>query len=489
MDVLHNEAINKLRILKKLMNAQGDWVSTAELSRELKMNISKVRQLIKHFFDDLEELNVDIQIKIVKQHGMILQNCNYIKYIKIRQLLLTNTFEYQLIWNFFRENIKKFPDLIINYHISGPTFYRRLSLINEELAAYGVKLHKFTVEGNERFVRSFLVQYFYETNYGSEFPFMKRDKETILHLITLMERKIHVTLTNDSKERLCYLWIVSKIRRENHHFLSAPLPECREFCKGHPYFFIFKEVFLPFLSKNKFTKNEMEYLFYGFFSVHINYSSLSTSELERVKKMLEISRCQYAKVSKLYLDSLNEKLFVQLPHRDKIILQIEIYSSCIYAWLFPILVSFDSDSTYFDCIKNISYKYPEVTEYINLIFDKSSTIDSSEFNCQYLMRYIAMIIYCYKNKFSFKRNICISVRLRQGWVQENIITEQILSRFKNEYSLEVSFTDHADLLITDMPNEANKNGKVFYLGHRFLDFDQLENWLDQCSFRSVDQKE
>ncbi|WP_179134250.1 helix-turn-helix domain-containing protein [Enterococcus villorum] len=476
--------MTKLRILKKLMDSQGEWVSTAELSKELNMNVSKMRQLLKHFLDDLEELKVDIRIKIVKQHGIIVENCNYIKYTQIRKLLITSTFEYQLIWNFFREKIKKSQDFSFNYHISNPTFYRRLNFINEGLTFYGIKLHKFMIEGNERFVRSFLIQYFYEVNYGCDFPFKKREKETILQLIGLMERKMGFNLTNDSKERLCYLWMVSKIRRENHHFLDNPLRECSEFCLNNPYFLIFKEVFSPFLSKNEFMKNEMEYLFYGFFSVHINYSSLSINHLVTVKKMLENSRCQYKKASKMYLDSLKEKLLIHLPYTDKKILQIEIYSSCMYAWLFPIPVSFELDLNYFDYIKNISIKYPEFTEYIDLILDRSRTVDPTVLNRQYIIKYIAMIIYCYKNKFSFKKNIHIAVRLRQGWIQENIITEQIFSRFKNEYNLEVSVTpEQADILITDMPNEKNKNGKVLYLYNQMLDLAKLESWLDQWPFR------
>lgn len=63
MNALHIEVMTKLRILKKLMDSQGEWVSTAELSKELNMNVSKMRQLLKHFLDDLEELNVDIRIK------------------------------------------------------------------------------------------------------------------------------------------------------------------------------------------------------------------------------------------------------------------------------------------------------------------------------------------------------------------------------------------------------------------------------------------
>lgn len=102
----------------------------------------------------------------MKQHGIIVENCNYVKYTQIRKLLITSTFEYQLIWNFFREKIKKSQDFSFNYHISNPTFYRRLSFINECLTFYGIKLHKFMIEGNERFVRSFLIQYFYEVNYG-----------------------------------------------------------------------------------------------------------------------------------------------------------------------------------------------------------------------------------------------------------------------------------------------------------------------------------
>ncbi|WP_179134393.1 hypothetical protein, partial [Enterococcus villorum] len=78
----------------------------------------------------------------------------------------------------------------------------------------------------------------------------------------------------------------------------------------------------------------------------------------------------------------------------------------------------------------------------------------------------------------------IAVRLRQGWIQENIITEQIFSRFKNEYNLEVSVTpEQADILITDMPNEKNKNGKVLYLYNQMLDLAKLESWLDQWPFR------
>lgn len=196
--------------------------------------------------------------------------------------------------------------------------------------------------------------------------------------------------------------------------------------------------------------------------------------------MLENSRCQYKKISKLYLDSLKEKLLIHLPYTDKKILQIEIYSSCMYAWLFPISVSFELDLNYFNYIKNISIKYPEFTEYIDLILDRSRTVDPTLLNRQYIVKYIAMIIYCYKNKFSFKKNIRIAVRLRQGWIQENIITAQIFSRFKNEYNLEMSVTpEQADILITDMPNEKNKNGKVLYLYNQMLDLAKLESWLDQ----------
>ena len=462
-----------------LLDEEESWINTSEISTKLAIGISSTREMLKKITGDIDFYNLDFEIEIQKQKGVRVKKFGYEEYFFYKELLLKNTLEYSLISGFFGERAINYSQYCEEKYISLPTLRRKISDINSNLEKYGVRLWKNTISGDERSIRSFLAQYYYEIHGNNQWPFAPSEYELIYNVINQTERMSGIKLTESSKEHLCYLWWVSKVRREKKHYIQKSFTECKKFCKDNRYFHSFKNILKSYMASSEFFDFEAEYLFYSFFSMNIDYYNISPLKIEEISKQLMRQDCRYSLIAHRFLTTLETMLYTEKLNTNKDILQIEIYSFCQFAWIFPKRLVINRESLSKDYILDIKTKYPKLLEILE--YFHSQIPNDDEFDYQYILEYLAMVVHAYKDLSHFGRKVRLAISSSLGNIHENVLMAFILHRFKTEYNLDfVTLDNKPDIIITDNHLMNHPTAQILILNHHTLkskDYRKLESWF------------
>lgn len=480
MESLNSEIVKKLHIMRTLLDEEESWINANELSTKLGIGIFSTREMLKKIVADIDFYKLDFEVEVQKQKGVRVKKFGYEEYFSYKEILLKNTLEYSLISNFFFKRAINYSQYCEEKYISLPTLRRKMTDVNRSLEKYGVRLWKNTILGDERAVRSFLAQYYYEIHGNNQWAFSSSEYELLFNIINQTERMTGIKLTESSKGKLCYLWWVSKVRREKNQYIQKSLIECKEFCKDNRYFYSFKNILKNYIASNEFFEFEAEYLFYSFFSMNIDYYNISPLKIDEISKQLMKQDCQYSLIAHRFLTTLETMLYTENLSTNKDILQIEIYSFCQFAWVFPKRLVINRDSLSKDYILDIKIKYPKMSEILE--YFHSQIPNDEEFDYQYILEYLAMVVHAYKGLSHFGRKVRLTVSSSLGNIHENVLMAFILHRFKTEYNLDfVTLDNNPDIIITDNHLMNHPTAQILILNHHTLkstDYRKLESWIN-----------
>jgi Mga helix-turn-helix domain. len=471
MEELHYTEFLKMSILNYLNAHEGKWVKTNRIAEKLNLGLPNTRNIILSLKQELADKEVGICFTISKNKGIFFTKPSTLNLQSIISELYSSTLIYDLIDRFFYQNMQSLTSYGLDHYISVSSLRRKILAIKEALKVRNIDLKKNQISGDEFAVRSFLYQYYWGIHKDSKWPFQLVDKNKILSTIFLLEKKMGFCLTEIQREQFCYFWAISKIRRERDHYLLQPVTECRLFADRNRLYSDFKVECYDLLIHNEFLDQELQYLFYGFFCSHINFSSVSPAKLRDTYSILRNQANEANKIVKLLIEKLTFHTYLHTIEIDTDILGMELLATCQTAFLFYKKV-FSTDS--YDYTENLRKKYPYLYQEINHILTTIIEDTTEQFNYEHIFEYTALILHDSGAVSKYGKKIRVAVMSSEGALNEEFLRNTVKQHFEQSYTLEfVSDGQKYDILLTDIGSLCVKKNNAFYLKSHRLELKDL----------------
>ncbi|EGO8860058.1 hypothetical protein D7L51_12900 [Enterococcus faecalis] len=467
---MHADVKKIMSVLQILIVNQGSEITSEQLSKLTGISVFTIREIIKRLIVKITEYGIEAKLTFVRQRGVILEDCNQEQYCRIKHISLTESINYELIENFLLQRYQTADKFCEEKHISVSSFRRKIKKLLPIFENYGLSIHGNSLKGEELVIRSFFAQYFNEVYEGYEWPFNKNDNHRHLLIIERLERETGIYLKKESKRELCFLWGISKIRREKQKYLEKRTNEFYKFSQQNQCFSKFIKIVEELIPKNEFFFNEIEYLFYSFYSMHFDYHLISQGKIEEKNSELQLNGCFSSNLTNKIVEILmnyfeSKNLVVEYDS-----LSMEIRSICQHAQLFQKKLNFVEELSIGETLLD-SYKNHPIFFKINEICDLNFKRNKSmSFDFQSVLEYVLMVVHTYQNLINFDKKIYISVCSKLGSFYEQIIVSYISQKFLTEYNIEfVRTTDKPDLIITDILGQDSFDRYILYLYQPIFD--------------------
>lgn len=486
MEQIHDVESKKIQILIYVYERSYKWIQVKEIADKLDVSVTKMRGLLLSLKNDLNEFEIEMELITSKNKGIKLQNASSKLIQLFKEHLYKKTFEYSLLIEFFHGSYINHTQYCMDNFISIASLRRKLNQLNRHLEKYHVLLKKNDITGDESSIRSFLAQYFWEIHEDHSWPFKTIEKQKVLDVITLIEEKLGIFLTENDRERFSYVLAVSRLRQENKHYILDKSTECGLFAKGNKFFLLFASVIAHLVPQTVYLENELEYLFYIFFGFHLNYESITAEKLIDIWQTINQQNCEATSISKRIISRIEQEFQIEDLQIESSIFHLELNTVCQHAFIFSPNILMADRLEYSSNIKN---KFPLLYRKILTIIDETLALVVEKFDKEWIIEYLSLIVHASKNFNQFGKKIKISIISSFGKLNEKVLSNFIRQQFLYDYNLEfVSRYSTYDILITDIHGLIKNEKYILILEHHKLtqnDFSILENYFEAISKKQI----
>lgn len=160
----------------EILACEDTWLTLNELSGKLNVSSRVLKDDISYFRQHNDAFTIRTSYK-----GVRLQFKNNHCLKTIFQQTYAESRPYQLLETIFFNEEKSIDDLATEFFVSSSTLYRMVDKINKVFAKqdFSIQTNPCRVVGNEKNIRHFFYQYFYEKYLPFEWPYTSLNEETI----------------------------------------------------------------------------------------------------------------------------------------------------------------------------------------------------------------------------------------------------------------------------------------------------------------------
>lgn len=302
----------RLKFAELLSNTE-EWMTLTELSQQLDCSTRVLKDDMVHFrknFTDFEiqASNQGIQLNYHQNKGMK----------NLYQQILSESPTYQLLEALFIHEGMSIAELAELLFMSSSTLYRLIRQINTEISKHEFKISKnpYHITGNEKNIRYFFYEYFYEKYSFTGWPFDTVDEEDLDNFLTF-----HIELTQLKNDFAYYnkfkiISVVNLIRYKNKHYVNTEgikLNYKEAIPDLSPYTDLFQEFERSFdiqYDNHAIAQIFTDYVEDDFF---FNYDRLMEKAAENKEIAAEVSMISQT------LENLSEETNISIPNKKKMI--------------------------------------------------------------------------------------------------------------------------------------------------------------------------
>lgn len=451
--MIEESELIELRILE-LLESEARWWTIEEIALHLEFSKATIQKYLGNLKNRVETFpKREIMIETSTSKGIHLHRLAsfnvQILYAQILKELLAfsvfNSFLYEEHVSIIRVSAENF--------ISVASLRRKYKLYNTYFESLDMTIRKDIFSGDERQIRWFFSEFYWQIFKGTEWPFRLVPQPFIENIITTAERFFNLEIMPEVREELTYWMAIQAIRHTKGHRVPED-KEIKKYALNNPLFPSFVEILksiFPNEAKNQDKRGpgEMQYLF------------LLLSALPILENNEEYSRLMYVAHQK------GQTLMYQMT-QDWLSLYEEIFGSIdstkIYHQLENKLLRIHSFSYLYHMGEPLFFKknyVREIIEYHPRFFEKMELIHETlrekyqkiTVNEAYLMESYALLAIENLAINQFERTVRLALSFSKGLLYEAVVQEKLLAYFSGRYKLEfVHYLEPKEILITDLPH-------------------------------------
>lgn len=472
--MIHPDELLKKRILSYLLDHQNIWLTISSLAESLKIGYCSIQTQLAQLKELIErEGNGEINLIILKKRGVCLTNSGDNTSIIgiLFEKIISESAIHQLIASYFYETIVNYTSYSMKHFMSVSSLRRKVKTLRDVLEPWEIKIKKNQFFGEEFAIRCFLIQYYLEVYQPESWPFEEVDKQAILHVISLLETKFGFKLNGNSKNKFCFFWAICRIRQKKLHYLREFQSEIALFARSNRLFPIFKRVCEESIPETVYRRNELYYLFYLFFSLHIDLASLTPQRIDELSSLyLELKD----EGTLLAQDIVAE--FMKLFPRKGLLINEDLLTYELFLVSRQAVIFYKklSDVWEGEFTLNLIDDYPKIHERMVNIVTGSISNFSFKVNQKSLVEYLSLVLHNSRYLSRYGNKIRIAITSSEGIITNEMLSYSIRQHFRNAYNLEfVLNKEQVDIVITDIPNFQSRAVETIYFSHHKLTFQDL----------------
>lgn len=427
--LLENDDRYKLFIYQILQIQKEAGILTEELKRQMDLSDFKLNQLLDDLINDLVNLESKIEIvdKIISSSGLSSNDYQKLRLIYFKKSIATDL----LVTVGLYESIS-LTEFIEMHFTSASSVYRIQNEINEFLIDYDLKFKAAKIKGEEKNIRSFYFQLFFNFYGGSEFPFTRELNRMIFDNMKNLSLYLLPTTSQIQKDQLYYFLGIQIIRMKNSHSIKKHL-----YKKFNTDSFL-KDIKITSSNNVKVSRKEIEFLH---LYLMLNDRILFNENYDLYSTELEDSFINFLE-NKLKISQFGE--FIEIVHDIHVIAQ---------RWF-----NFKLPTTTFISIEQFEFfrqSYPLLHELINeflLKIQKSDGYEISAFEKTYLYYEFMFCLLAFDNIRKIEQSIKVFVDFSGGINYNRYISENI--KYFKYLNIQVAkeLSDDNDIYISDFSN-------------------------------------
>lgn len=472
MNYVHKYENKEVEIIKYLSKNSNTWITSKEISEEVKLSKATVNKLIKSLKSKIEK-DYSMSIEVSQNKGIFFKCIDTIQIVDLIRVVYTESITYKLITNLLNETITSLEKFAYENYVSLASVRRSISYLNTILKDAEITIKNNRFSGNELNIRSFLFKYYWEIYKGKSWPFQNIDKNKLLESCEQISKKTNLWLSDISCEQVNYILAISKIRFKKNHEIKVN-DEFKKLADNNTMFEVAGEVWREIFPINSYSHEEMQYYFWVINSFSIDFKKTPLMQLYQTKSFFSendllsyvITKKLFCKVSKYYgMKNLEEKypyIFLEMlfHHNKALIVQSDI-----------LITTFDNRSYTTMMADNYSDVYKVVGDTLNEFINKFPQLRSSK---DYLLE-IYCIFYFNILKHCFLKKINVVISISTGRIIERNILEQLKNHFEGKFMIEeVNDMRDVDVVITDSYfNGCEKNNLLYIFDYSLTSSDYL----------------
>lgn len=451
--MIDESEIIELRMLE-LLESESKWWTIEEIAMILDLSKATIQKYLGNLRARIEVLpKTEIMIETSTSKGIYLHrtpsyNVQFLYTQILKDLLIFSIFDKFL----YDEHISIIKVSSENF-ISVASVRRKYKVYNKYFENLDLSIKKDTFTGDERQIRWFFAEFYWQIFKGTEWPFRLIPLPFVNSVIETFQSFFNIELIPEVKEEMKYWTTINGLR----HLKGYRVPEDSEIKKytlNNPLFLPFIEIMkdnFPNEAKNKDENGpgEMQYFFLLLSALPImeknnEYSQLMRQAHEKGKTMMYKMTEEWISLYQEIFGSLESK-GTQQQVKD-ILLRIHSFS-----YLFRMGGTIFFKKNYVNELIKYHPKFFEKMEMMLKVLD-GKYFKITE-NRDYLMENYALLATEYLDINQFERTVRISLSFSKGMLYEAVVKENLLSHFRNKYKMEfVNYVEPKEILITDLPH-------------------------------------
>lgn len=446
---------NKAEILElellKLLDSQNKWWTIGELAQVLKVSKITVQSYLTMLKKRVDLLDLEIVFETNMSKGIYFHRPYSLNVQAVYASIIKDSLVYSIINTLLYDSDSTSIKLSRDNFVSIATIRRKYNQINNYLQDFDLIIKKGSLIGDERQLRWFYSDFYWQTFRGGEWPFRQIPQSFVEYLLDSMQEAFQMKIVPEVKEEVTYWITINGIRRLKGGRVSEDV-EIKKYALNSPLFPEFIKV-LRSIFPNESKKNdpslpaEMQYLF-------LLISSLPTMEKHgRYKDMIyeahEVGETIMFKISQEWLETVESIFKEKIPleirkHFVHHLLRIHSFS-----YLYKMGPSFFLKESY---MTDFMISHPDFSNKMNEVFEQlSMKYPSLLRNKTYLRERYNLVAFEYFKNSHPNDYIRISLSFSKGNIYESFIQEKLITLFAGKYNIDfVPYTETKEILITDL---------------------------------------
>lgn len=494
VNLLSTSDQRKLKFAEILSNTE-DWMTLTELSKLLNCSTRVLKDDIAYFrknFTDFEIKGSNKGIRIFSTPNTGIKS--------LYQKMLSESTAYQLLETIFLQKGDTIADLSELLFVSGSTLYRLIRQINSEISKYGFKIDQspYRLIGDEKNIRYFFYQYFYEKYSFMSWPFDSIDEEALDKFLIF-----HIEMTQLKNDFAYYskfkiIIVVNLIRFKNNHYVDTKNIELN-YESGIPDLGPYADLFREFEQAIdiKYDDQAIKQLFTSYVdnNFSVNYDHLMKRASENKEIAAEVSKIEQI------LERISEENNIPIPNKKQMISAIRNIIHLDYLEPRPGYILYNQDKYFVEGIQadfpNFYHSIQQAMKELRTFLGKPLTEEGINFYIYTVFTYWRGLVAELRKKFKKIRVIIISDRhethakmLKQFIAHE--FTQQIVIDIYSKAALDEMTLESlsCDFIVTSFPIPKLNTKRTVYIETvpNFNDLVKLQRVIDDIIAQRIAEK-
>lgn len=451
--IIDDTEIIELRILE-LLESDARWWTTEEIASHLRLSKATIQKYLNNLKNRIATFsNNEVNIETSTSKGILFQrqlsfNVHILYTQILKELLIYSIFNSFL----YAEHISIVKFSTENY-VSLASVRRKYQSLNASFNGLDLSIKKDTFSGDEKQVRWFFSEFYWQVFKGTEWPFRLIPKEFMEDVFEKILNFFQVELIPEVKEEMLY-WVTINSLRHIKGYVVREDPEIQKYVLHNPLFSPFIEILKQIFpneakNNNPSAPGEMQYLFILLSALPALEKNESYSQL--IHAAHKKGQTIMYKMTQEWLQ-IYEKKFGPIENEEE---SYKIENKLLRIHSFCYLYKMGDGILLRENYVNEVIKYhPHFFERISQIYDNlSEKYTQIAENKIYVIENYILLAMEHSSISQFEKSVRLSLNLSKGMVYEAVVQDKLLSYFYGKYKLTfVKNSEPKDVLITDLPN-------------------------------------